>query len=254
MSRRRKNWNKEFQRGARAAAGLLPAMGYRTTHPYLLEDCILLKLNMTTRRFPRENPDRLQEPKEAWLHGYAVALAEMHRLHGDSVGVCEAARNCGGLDLAEAERVGTMDFDLRELKLAGVPQIDPKMMTPHHVKWNKFVVTLEGPKGCNFRKENGETTWTCDHSHNLSRSILKKMGFNVDKSIDFFRSHGGYCDCEVLFNVYASVKGRGKMRRRRRKPSSSAIAAIGVRRRTVLARALKRGRRRAKRVVKKTGK
>ena len=34
-----------------------------------------------------------------------------------------------------------------------------------------------------------------------SRRLLTVMGCDFDASLAFFREHGGYCDCEVLFNV-----------------------------------------------------
>ena len=50
----------------------------------------------------------------------AVALAEMHRLHGDSSGVCDVAR-AAGLTIAEVKAVGTDAYDWkRELRRAGV--------------------------------------------------------------------------------------------------------------------------------------
>jgi hypothetical protein len=68
---------------------------------------------------PRKTPKRLDE----WIAGFAVALAEMHRLlfgGCNSSGVCEVARNAG-VTLARAKAAGVSDFDLKELRKAGVP-------------------------------------------------------------------------------------------------------------------------------------
>ena len=54
-----------------------------------------------------------------WLAGYAVALAEIHRLHEHSTGVCEVARNAG-VTIATAKAAGVDEFDLSELRKAGV--------------------------------------------------------------------------------------------------------------------------------------
>lgn len=58
----------------------------------------------------------------AWLAGFAVALAELHRqlLHGNnSSGTCAAARNAG-LTIASARAAGVSAFDLKELRKAGL--------------------------------------------------------------------------------------------------------------------------------------
>ena len=51
----------------------------------------------------------------------AVALAEMHRLHGDSSGVCEVAR-AAGLTIENVKKAGTDGYDWKELGRAGVPR------------------------------------------------------------------------------------------------------------------------------------
>jgi hypothetical protein len=65
---------------------------------------------------------RAEIERDAWLSGYAVALAEIHRqlLHGNnSTGICAAAR-AAGLTIATARSAGVSAFDLKELKKAGV--------------------------------------------------------------------------------------------------------------------------------------
>ena len=111
----------EFQRGVRAAADIARSYDSTSTHPYRLDDCILAKLNVG-RRKPRKNPHVQRSERDAWLSGFAVALAEMHRrlLNGnDSTGVCEVAR-VAGLTLTSARAAGVSAFDLKELKKAGV--------------------------------------------------------------------------------------------------------------------------------------
>ena len=78
------------------------------------------------------------------------------------------------------------------------------VMTPDHPRWEEFCERLEGPEGCNFRrKRDGNTTWRCaggtDKRH--ARRILTSMGMDVEESLDYFEANGGYCDCEILFNV-----------------------------------------------------
>jgi hypothetical protein len=80
------------------------------------------KLNIRKQK-PRVNRSAARNEHDAWLSGFAVALAEIHRqlLNGnDSSGVCAAARSAG-LTLASARSAGVSAFDLKELKKAGVP-------------------------------------------------------------------------------------------------------------------------------------
>jgi len=118
----------EFQRGAIMAASVADGYDATSTHPYRLGDCILSKLNIRKQK-PRVNKNA---PKHAplnesnsWLNGFAVALAEIHRqlLHGNnSSGVCAAAR-AAGLTLASARAASVSDYDLKELKKAGIPRL-----------------------------------------------------------------------------------------------------------------------------------
>lgn len=81
-----------------------------------------------------------------------------------------------------------------------------KIMTPKHPQWEDFCKRLEGPEGCNFMKNSeGKTIWKCGGGGEDSKAaaILAKMGFDVQDSLAFFREHGGFCDCEILFNVAA---------------------------------------------------
>jgi hypothetical protein len=71
---------------------------------------------------------------------------------------------------------------------------------------------MNGPQGCNFSAdvdENGEyipstITWTCGGNDKpFARAILEKMGnIDIGASFDYFEEHGGYCDCEIVFNVF----------------------------------------------------
>lgn len=81
-----------------------------------------------------------------------------------------------------------------------------EIMTTEHPRWREFVGRLEGPEGCNFREgEDGKTIWRCGgrNDKTLSTAILKNMGieFSDSAQVDYFDCHGGYCDCEILFNV-----------------------------------------------------
>jgi hypothetical protein len=104
-----------------AAADVAATYDSTSTHPYRLGDCILAKLNVG-RQKPRRNRQVQRHERDAWLSGFAIALAEMHRrLCGgnDSTGVCEVAR-VAGLTIEVARAAGVSAFDVRELRKAGV--------------------------------------------------------------------------------------------------------------------------------------
>jgi len=78
-------------------------------------------------------------------------------------------------------------------------------MTPEHPKWNIFIQMMEGKKGCNFRiKRNGNYSWIClgDKNKPIAKKILKIIGnIDIEGSMKYFDENGGYCDCEILFNL-----------------------------------------------------
>lgn len=84
-------------------------------------------------------------------------------------------------------------------------------MTPNHPRWEEFYERLEGPEGCNFHEkipgDKKSVTWKCKagRDKSLAQAILEKMdAIDVPASLSFFETRGGYCDCEILFNVEAT--------------------------------------------------
>ena len=66
--------------------------------------------------------DHKAREENQWICGFGLALAEIHRLligGNNSSGVCEVARNAG-LTLAKFKRAGLDNFDMKELRRAGV--------------------------------------------------------------------------------------------------------------------------------------
>lgn len=41
----------------------------------------------------------------------------------------------------------------------------------------------------------------CDHSLQETIQFLRQRNLDVDRIVSWLNSHGGYCDCEVIFNV-----------------------------------------------------
>lgn len=82
-------------------------------------------------------------------------------------------------------------------------------MNPKNKDWKRFCELLESSEGCNFKQkvpnDPKSITWECKggHDKSLAEKILKKYFPEIDipKTFKYFENHGGYCDCEILFNV-----------------------------------------------------
>ena len=79
-------------------------------------------------------------------------------------------------------------------------------MTPSHPRWREFAERLAGPEGCDIREDDaGELHWCCSaHTREKAVAILRAMGISdaeLLETLDYFDRNGGYCDCEILFNV-----------------------------------------------------
>lgn len=74
-----------------------------------------------------------------------------------------------------------------------------------HPRWDEFYARLTGPQGCNFRQDDeGQWHWDCSGGTDVSRAraILATMdGIDVAATVDYFGRNGGYCDCEIAFNL-----------------------------------------------------
>lgn len=79
-----------------------------------------------------------------------------------------------------------------------------QVMRPEHAKWHKFLKRLEGPEGCNFTETEKGITWRCQggRDKSLATAIMRRFpDVDLERSIDYFEKNGGYCDCEILFNL-----------------------------------------------------
>ena len=66
---------------------------------------------------------------------------------------------------------------------------------------------LEGPEACHFRphpKDSDDITWHCDHSLKLTKKWLQDHNLDIEVNVEALQDCGGYCDCEVVFNVLQS--------------------------------------------------
>lgn len=85
------------------------------------------------------------------------------------------------------------------------------------VIWDEFIAELEGPNGCNFTKDILDRfRWTCTSkvdrpiAHRLLSQQFGLTSSHVEECMDFFDRHGGFCDCEIIFNVVPHVAAGGQ--------------------------------------------
>jgi hypothetical protein len=45
----------------------------------------------------------------------------------------------------------------------------------------------------------------CSHTHKETIEFLNERGIDPNLVIPWLKEHGGYCDCEVIYNVYDAV-------------------------------------------------
>jgi hypothetical protein len=88
-----------------------------------------------------------------------------------------------------------------------------EVMTPTSLRWGEFTDALS--KAMDWKVTDGEPTWLCDgdggwrsparlrpYVHRYAKKVMAEMGgIDIPASLEFFKAHGGYCDCEILFNV-----------------------------------------------------
>jgi Protein of unknown function (DUF2695) len=76
-----------------------------------------------------------------------------------------------------------------------------EIMTPENPRWEQFTdLMLDGMEwnGC----DGGRNQTAPENVHRQAKAVLETMGgVDVDKTLQFFESRGGYCDCEILLNV-----------------------------------------------------
>jgi len=66
-----------------------------------------------------------------------------------------------------------------------------EILTSDHELFVEFIERLEAQVNASG----------CDHSTKKAAKILLDMGFDVEGSLATFEEEGGYCDCEIIFNV-----------------------------------------------------
>ena len=75
-----------------------------------------------------------------------------------------------------------------------------EIMTPMHFRWKEFIAKLQ--EACKIQDAEGNIGWYCDGTTKNARRVLASMdGIDVEKSLAYFQDFGGFCDCEIVYNV-----------------------------------------------------
>ena len=70
------------------------------------------------------------------------------------------------------------------------------IMDKNHPLWESFCDDMDYSV-FNHRGKN-----MCEHTTCITRAVLSQYyGVDVDASIEAFHMLGGFCDCEILFNI-----------------------------------------------------
>lgn len=84
-------------------------------------------------------------------------------------------------------------------------QTQVAILTPDSERWEEFTARLSGPDGVNMHEDDaGNLKCECDGktlTHSAAILLAYFPEFDVNATLDYFRDRGGYCDCEVLWNV-----------------------------------------------------
>jgi hypothetical protein len=80
-----------------------------------------------------------------------------------------------------------------------------EILTPKSNRWERFIDALDHAVQINGCDGDGNIGNYLD-VYRQAKRIMADMG-NVDipASLVFFQNNGGYCDCEILFNVDPDV-------------------------------------------------
>jgi hypothetical protein len=70
----------------------------------------------------------------------------------------------------------------------------PEVLTPESPRWERFIAMLESMEWCD-----GDAG---ANVHRHAKAAMAAMGgIDIEATLAFFESRGGYCDCEILLNV-----------------------------------------------------
>lgn len=81
------------------------------------------------------------------------------------------------------------------------------IMAPCNKHWNDFCWELDAKIDMDRLEATGH--FNCKGNHDLTTEVLTRCApyINLKETIELLEEKGGYCDCEVLFNVMDQCEG-----------------------------------------------
>jgi hypothetical protein len=93
-----------------------------------------------------------------------------------------------------------------EIEQSGLRDPTAALLQNIGVKFERCGPLLELERVQAERDEDDRRTSRCEHDHRYATKIMTEMGdIDIPASIAYFEEHGGYCDCEIGFNVDPEV-------------------------------------------------
>jgi len=81
-----------------------------------------------------------------------------------------------------------------------------QILNPSHKFWRALCIRLNDMLNSHV---DGTLRFRCHHDLRNTEKILKSLpNIDVEKTLEFYRDLGGYCDCEILMNVELTWNGK----------------------------------------------
>ena len=85
------------------------------------------------------------------------------------------------------------------------------IMNPQHPDWNEFVFCIRLPHLSDRINVGNKFIVLCDGNPRFTRMVLEAFpDVDVEKTLEFFREHGGHDDCEIINIVIPELEGEPK--------------------------------------------
>ena len=99
---------------------------------------------------------------------------------------------------------------MRHQGVLGKVPAPPPIMTPWHSDWADFLHELREDLGLTHDENDQTVAEECGHDPECPKAVdhMRKLDFDnaaIERSLAYFREHGGTCDCKIFLNVEASL-------------------------------------------------
>lgn len=103
---------------------------------------------------------------------------------------------------------------MRHQSVLGKVPVQPPVMTPWHNDWVEFLHHLGEEISLTYDEDRQPFAEGCGHDPDCPKAVevMRTLGLDegaIERSLAYFREHGGRCDCRILLNVESSLKKQG---------------------------------------------